>query len=169
MFIVLKAYSLSCNNSCAGSSRPFWHVKNWFLKKRLDANLCQVLIYVKYTRDWQLNLKKNLQDWVVKAIIFTTQKMKLSVKDLFNKCEEIRRFMRTCSPLLNKFLTKKCEGENKFLILFFIFFEKVFAICKNFYHFVFRWKVLRPFVFYLFEFQSTVLVSSSSQVGNVLI
>ena len=45
--------------------------------------MCQVLIGVKYTRDWQLGLKKNLQDSVVKPIIFTTQKMKFSVKDLF--------------------------------------------------------------------------------------
>ena len=42
---------------------------------------------VKYKRDWQLSLKKNLQDSVVKPIIFTTQRMKFSVKDLFNKCE----------------------------------------------------------------------------------
>ena len=47
----------------------------------------QVLIDVKYTRDWQLGLKKNLQDWVVKPITFTTQKMKFSVKNLYNKCE----------------------------------------------------------------------------------
>ena len=53
---------------------------NILVKRRL-------LIDVKYTRDWQLGLKKNLQDSVVKPIIFTTQKMKFSVKDLFNKCE----------------------------------------------------------------------------------
>ena len=44
-------------------------------------------IDAKYTRDWQLGLKKNLQDSVVKPIIFTTQKMKFSIKDLFNKCD----------------------------------------------------------------------------------
>ena len=39
----------------------------FFLKWRLDPNLCQVLIDVNYTRDWQLGLKKNLQqDSVVK-------------------------------------------------------------------------------------------------------
>ena len=38
--------------------------------KRIDANLFQVLIYVKYAIDWQLDLKKNLQDSVVKSIIF---------------------------------------------------------------------------------------------------
>ena len=90
--------------------------------------------------------------------------------------------MRICSHLLNKFLTEKfifcalicaskqtenyCEeGNNLFfqkLCCFFIF-EKVFAICNFFYHLVFRCKVLRPFVFYLFEVQSTVLASSSSQ------
>ena len=50
------------------------NVENWFLKKRLNTNLCQVLIDVKYMRDWQLGLKKNLQDTVVKPVIFTTQK-----------------------------------------------------------------------------------------------
>ena len=55
--------------------------KNWFLKRRLDTNLCQE-IDVKYTRDWQIGLKKNLQDSVVKPIIFTAQKIKFSVKDL---------------------------------------------------------------------------------------
>ena len=55
---------------------------------RLDRNLCQVLIDVEYTKDWQLGLKKNLQDSKpVKPVIFTTQKMKFFVKDLFNKCE----------------------------------------------------------------------------------
>ena len=49
--------------------------------------MCQVLIDVKYTKDWQLGLKKNLQDGLVKPIIFTTQKVKFFVKDLFNKCE----------------------------------------------------------------------------------
>ena len=44
----------------------------------------------------------------------------------------------------------------------FAFFE-VFAICKFFNWSVFRCDVLRPFLFYLFEVQSTVLVSSSSQ------
>ena len=96
MFYILKEYGLSCNNSCVESSSPFKHAKKWFLKRRLDTNLYQVLIGVKYTRDWQLGLKKNLQDSVVKSIIFMTQKMKFSVKDLFNKYDEIRSFMQTC-------------------------------------------------------------------------
>ena len=53
----------------------------------MNTNLCQVLIDVNYTRDWQLRLKENFQDSVVKRIIFTTQKMKFSVKDLFKKFE----------------------------------------------------------------------------------
>ena len=65
---------LSCNNSCAESSSHFEHAKNWFLNKRLDTNLYQVLIVVKYTRDLQLGSKKNFQDLVVKPIIFMTQK-----------------------------------------------------------------------------------------------
>ena len=46
-----------------------------------------MLTDVDYTGDWQLGLKKNLHDSVVEPIIFMTQKMKFSVKDLFNKCE----------------------------------------------------------------------------------
>ena len=46
-----------------------------------------MLIDVKYLRDWQLGLKKNLQDSGVKPIIFTRQEMKFSVKDLFNRSE----------------------------------------------------------------------------------
>ena len=79
MYYVLKVYWLSCSNYCAESSSPFEHTKNWFLKSRVDTNLCQVLIDVKYTRDWQLGLKKNLQDSVVKPIILTTQNLKFSV------------------------------------------------------------------------------------------
>ena len=42
------------------------YYQNWFLKRRQDTDLCQVLIDVNYTRDWQLGLKKNLlQDSVV--------------------------------------------------------------------------------------------------------
>ena len=107
MFYVLKVYWLPCNNSCAESSSPYEHAKNWFLKRRLDTNLCQVLIDVKYTRDWQLGLKKNLEDSVVKPIILATQNIKVFVKDLFNKCEWIHSFIRMCSHLLKKFLTEK--------------------------------------------------------------
>ena len=84
---VLKGYWLSCNNSCAESCSHFEHVQNWFLKMKPDTNLCQVLVDINYTRDWQLGLNENLQYSVVKPLIFTTQKMKFSVKDLFNKCE----------------------------------------------------------------------------------
>ena len=40
----------------------------------MDANLCQELIGVKYTKDWQLGLKRNLQDSVVKPIIVANTK-----------------------------------------------------------------------------------------------
>ena len=35
--------------------------KNRFLKRRIDTNLYQVLIDVKYTKDWQFGLKKILK------------------------------------------------------------------------------------------------------------
>ena len=65
------------------------YCQNWFLKGRLDTNLCQVLIDVNFTRDWPLGLKKNLQqESVVKPINnIPTQKIKFPIKDLFNKCE----------------------------------------------------------------------------------
>ena len=59
-------------------------------------------------RDWQSDFKKNLQqDSIVKRIIFMTQKMEFSVKDLFNKKEQICSFMQICSHLLKKFLMEK--------------------------------------------------------------
>ena len=73
MFSILKVHCLSCNKSSAESSSLFEHTNSCFLKRGLDTNLCQVPIDVKYTRDWQLGLKKNVQDPVVKPIIFTTQ------------------------------------------------------------------------------------------------
>ena len=57
--------------------------KNWFLKSLLDTNLCQVLIDVNYMTDRQLILKKNMQDSVLKPIIFATQKNE--VNGLLNK------------------------------------------------------------------------------------
>ena len=44
-------------------------LEDWIL-----INECQLFIDAKYTRDWQLGLKKKLQDSVVKPIIFTTHK-----------------------------------------------------------------------------------------------
>ena len=88
--------------------------------------------------------------------------------------------MWICSHLLTKFLKKKfifCalfypskQTENtvkKKIIYFyknyfaslFTFFQKVFA--KSLYRSVFRCKVLRPFLLYLLEVQSTVLIYSS--------
>ena len=79
VFYILKVYWLSCNDSCAESSSSFKHSKNSFLKRRLTINLRQVMIDVQYSRDWQLGLKKILQDSVVKPIIFTTKEMTFSV------------------------------------------------------------------------------------------
>ena len=53
-----------------------------------------------------------------------------------------------------------------------IYVTSLFTSLSNFqffYRIVFRCKVLRLFAFYLFEAQSTVLVSSSWQEENVLI
>ena len=97
--------------------------------------------------------------------------------------------MRICSHLLNKFLTKKfifcafiyankqTENTVKKKITYFLknyvaslfTFSKKVCNFKTFYRLVFKCKVLRPFVFYLFEVQSTVLVSYSPPGENVLI
>ena len=37
-------------------------------------------------------------------VIYTTQKMKFSIKDLFSKCDQIRSFLRIWSHLLQKSL-----------------------------------------------------------------
>ena len=99
--------------------------------------------------------------------------------------------MWICSYLLNKFLTEKfifCAlfvqvNRQKttvkkkityflknYVTSLFAFFALFASLCdlQIFYRLVFRCKVLRPIVFYLFEVQSTVLVSSS-QGENVLI
>ena len=98
--------------------------------------------------------------------------------------------MRICSHLLNKFLTKKfifcaliCASKQtgntvkkkityflkKLCCTFIYIFRKSLCDFRIFYSSVFKCKVLRPFVFYLFEGQSTVLVSSSPSGENVLI
>ena len=98
--------------------------------------------------------------------------------------------MQICSHLLNKFLTKKfifcalicaskqtenyCEGENnlffeKLYCLFIHIFRKSLCNFQIFYRLVFRCKVLRSFLIYLFEVQSTVLISSSPPGENLLI
>ena len=59
-----------------------------------------MLIYVKYTRDRQLGLKKNLQDSQVKPTIFTTQTRSFLLRFYLitvSKSEIL------CSHLLNKF------------------------------------------------------------------
>ena len=97
--------------------------------------------------------------------------------------------MRICSHLLNKFSTKKfifcaliCASRQNitvnlkityflknYVASLFTFFEKSIWNLQIFYRQVFRCKVLRSFIFYFFEFQSTVQVSPSSQGENVLI
>ena len=56
------------------------YYQNWFLKRRLDTNLCQ-------PNCERLTIRFEEKFTVVKPIIFTTQKMKFSVKDLFKKSE----------------------------------------------------------------------------------
>ena len=44
--------------------------------------------------------------------IFSAQKMKVSIKDFFGKCEQIRSFLRICSYLIKKSLMENvifCE------------------------------------------------------------
>ena len=69
----------------------------------------------------------------------------------------------------SKYTENYCEEEDNLLFkklccLFIHNFWRVLAICYFFYRSVFRYKVLRPFVFYLFEAQSTVLVSSEAAI-----
>ena len=146
------------------------------------------MIDLKYKRDWQLGLKKNLQDSVVKPIIFTAQRIKFCVKDLFNKCEQIRSFMRINSHLLKKSLTeniifwalvqanrqettvkmKKTYSLKNHVTSLFTFFKKVSSICDFFTAWCLDVRFYNLLYFYLFELLSTVLVSSSLQGEKML-
>ena len=65
--------------------------------------------------------------------------------------------------------TVKKKNYEKLCSFFIHNFRKSLCNLQMFYHPVFRGKVLKPFVFNLFEVQSTVLVSSYPQGENVLI
>ena len=99
-----------------------------------------------------------------------------------------RSFLPICSYLPNKFLLENffvhwsmqvnrqkttVKKSNFFFEKLCCFFIQSFwkSICNMqiFYRSLFRCKVLRLFVFYMFEVQSIVMESSSSQEENVLI
>ena len=44
---------------------------------------------------------------MLNIISFTAQKMKFSIMDIFDKCDQIRRFLRIWSHLLKKLLMEK--------------------------------------------------------------
>ena len=95
-------------------------------------------------------------------------------KFTFTKLILNKKFIFCAWCRASKWTGNYCEEENNLffekLCCFFIhIFRKSLCKLQIFYRSVFRCKVLRPFKFYLFEVQSTVLVSSSSQGENVLI
>ena len=107
------------------------------------------------------------------------KKIKFSIKDFFGKCDQICRKQWIWSHLLKKSLMEtsfivQCEEEyslffEKLCCFFIHIFRKSIWNLQIFHRSVFRCKVLRPFVFYLSDVQSTVLISSSLQGENVLI
>ena len=141
------------------------------MQRRLVTDLCQVsIIDVKYTRLGlkQLGLKKNLQVSVVKPIMFTTQEMKFSVKDLFSKYERNswRKTLFFAHWFASKYTENYCEEENKLffekLCCFFIhIFWKSHCILPIFYRWVFRCKILKPLIF-LFVRSSIHSIGTSS-------
>ena len=64
---------------------------------------------------------------------------------------------------------KRTYFLKNYIVYLFTFFKKLFAFCKSFPTWFFRCKDLRRVVFYLFEVQSTVLISPSLQGRNALI
>ena len=52
-------------------------------------------------------LKKNCDYFAHDFMTITTQKMKISIKDSFSKCNQIRSFLRIWSHLLKKILSGK--------------------------------------------------------------
>ena len=86
----------------------------------------------------------------------------------------MKKFIFCALIFANKQTENYCEEENNLffekLCCFFIhIFWKSLCYLRIFQHLVLRCKVLRTFLFYLFEIQSPVLVSPSSEGENVLI
>ena len=80
------------------------------------------------------NCSENILRFIL-TLANTAQKMKFSIKDFFNKCDQIRGFLRIWSHLLNKFLMEnfdfcavKLQGYklNHFMSL-----VSFFTLCKN--------------------------------------
>ena len=95
-------------------------------------------------------------------------------KFTFTKLILNKKFIFCAWCRASKWTGNYCEEENNLffekLCCFFIHIvQKSLRNLQIFYHLLFRCKVLRSFEFHLFEVQSTVLASSSSQGGNVLI
>ena len=65
-----------------------------------------MLIDVKYLKDWQLGSKKNMQDSVVKQIIFTTQKVKFSFMLMEHQTTKPERI-----PKLLQIVQRKCLNK----------------------------------------------------------
>ena len=51
-----------------------------------------------------LIFSREIYEIVKNTLNITTQKMKISIKDFFNKCEQIRSFLWIWSHLLKKYL-----------------------------------------------------------------
>ena len=72
-----------------------------FFKRRL-LQRCFLVSIANFLRT--PTLKKICERLLPKLAYFVTQKMKLSIKDFFNKCDQICCFLRICSHSLKKSL-----------------------------------------------------------------
>ena len=86
----------------------------YWVKLSLVDYLCCLLVEwtsykkIKIKNIWKSHRTKHLQNgrknWSVKMWPYTAQKMKFSIKDFLNKCDQIHRALRIWSHLLKKSL-----------------------------------------------------------------
>ena len=122
-------YTLGCNFLTVNRS---WYIATWFVEsisQRIEStytfkvprsmrneiastsedsslSLAFTWCYCKRCSERYEQIIESLDDILVKnrLCLFTTHKMKFSLKDFFSKCDQVRSFLRIWSHLLKKFL-----------------------------------------------------------------
>ena len=82
----------------------------WNSVKSLNFSFLEIIQLVCRKIFWKTNISytlegNNVSVWKLKVFLtskFPAQKMKLSIKDFFSNCDQIRRKLRIWSPLLKK-------------------------------------------------------------------
>ena len=80
-------------------------------------------------------------------VIWTTQKMKFSIKDFFSKCEQIRRKLRIWSQLLKKSLIENFIFWAVLHLIFFLFLLLLSLLLAKPFSLAFYFKLINPLYF----------------------